>query len=137
MNDTVEVGGFSYRIGRIDARKQFHVSRRLMPLLAGLGGAAALKSQAGADGFKKFLVPISEVLSKMSDEDVDYVLDACLSVCQRLQPNGQGAPVMARGGGMMFNDIDMGQMVQLSVHVIRENLSGFFPAATAESPPAA
>jgi hypothetical protein len=137
MNETVEVGGFSYRIGRIDARKQFHVSRRLMPLLARLGGAAALKSQAGADGFTKFLGPLSEVLSKMSDEDVDYVLDACLSVCQRIQPNGQGAPVMARGGGMMFNDIDMGQMVQLTVHVIRENLSGFFPGATAESPPAA
>jgi hypothetical protein len=40
MNDTVEVGGFQYRIGRIDARKQFHVARRLAPLLAGMSSVA-------------------------------------------------------------------------------------------------
>lgn len=130
MTGTVEVGGQQYIVGRIDARKQFHVARRLAPLLAGLG-TSAFKSGATTDGFAKFLGPIADALSKMSDEDVDYVLDICLSACQRLQPNGQGAPVMARGGGMMFNDIDMPQMVQLSVKVIQENMSGFFPAALA------
>lgn len=124
MNDTVEVGGFQYRIGRIDARKQFHVARRLAPLLAGLGDASSLKG----DGFAKFLGPIAEALSHMSDDDVDYVLDACLSVCHRLQGNGQGAPVITRSG-LMFQDIDMGQMIQLSVKVIQSNLGGFFPGA--------
>jgi hypothetical protein len=78
-----------------------------------------------------FIGPLTDALSGMSDEDVDYVLDVCLGVCQRLQPNGQGAPVIARGGGLMFEDIDMGQMMQLAVKVIQENLGGFFPGAAA------
>jgi hypothetical protein len=126
MSDTVEVGGFQYRIGRIDARKQFHVARRLAPLLAGMTG---LPDKAA--GFSGFIGPLTDALSGMSDEDVDYVLDVCLGVCQRMQPNGHGAPVIARGGGLMFEDIDMGQMVQLAVKVIQQNLSGFFPGAAA------
>lgn len=136
MNGTVEVGGHQYAIGRIDARKQFHIARRIAPLLAGLGSSAFKKGE-NADGFAKFLGPIADALSKMSDEDVDYVLDVCLSVCQRVQPNGQGAPIMSRAGGMMFNDIDMPQMVQLAVKVIQENMSGFFPGAPAASLPTA
>ncbi|MBN3848623.1 hypothetical protein G3N58_17600 [Paraburkholderia sp. Ac-20342] len=128
MSDIVEIGGHKYRIGRIDARKQFHVARRLAPLLAGMSGA--LGADRGA-GFGAFIGPLTEALSGMSDDDVDYVLDVCLGVCQRLQPNGQGAPVIARSGGLMFEDIDMGQMIQLAVKVIQENLSGFFPGAAA------
>lgn len=126
MNDIVEVGGQKYRIGRIDARKQFHVARRLAPLLAGMSGLTG-KSV----GFEAFIGPLTDALSGMSDEDVDYVLDVCLGVCQRLQLNGQGAPVIARGGGLMFEDIDMGQMIQLAVKVIQDNLGSFFPGAAA------
>lgn len=124
MNDIVEVGGQKYRIGRIDARKQFHVARRLAPLLAGI------VPDKSAVGFAAFLGPLSHTLSGMSDEDVDYVLDICLGVCQRIQANGHPAPVMVRGG-LMFEDIDMGQMIQLAVKVIQESLSGFFPAGAA------
>jgi hypothetical protein len=128
MSDTIEVGGFSYRVGRIDARKQFHVARRLAPLLAGLSDSAFK-----GEGVARFLGPLTDALSRMSDEDVDYVLDVCLSVCHRIQPNGPAAPIMARGGGMMFQDIDMSQMIQLTVKVIQENMQGFFPAAAAGS----
>jgi hypothetical protein len=126
MNDIVEVGGQKYRIGRIDARKQFHVARRLAPLLAGM---SALGDKSA--GFAALIGPLTDALSGMSDEDVDYVLDVCLGACQRIQPNGQGAPVIARGGALMFEDMDMGQMIQLAVKVIQENLGGFFPGAAA------
>lgn len=125
MNDTIEVGGHQYRVGRIDARKQFHVARRLAPLLAGMSDVPK-----NGSGFAAFLGPLTNALSLMSDEDVDYVLDACLGVCQRLQPNGHPAPVMTRAG-LMFEDIDMGQMIQLAVKVIQHNLGGFFPDAAA------
>jgi hypothetical protein len=126
MNDIVEVGGQKYRVGRIDARKQFHVARRLAPLLAGM---STLGDKSA--GFAALIGPLTDALSGMSDEDVDYVLDACLGVCQRIQANGQGAPVVNRGGALMFEDMDMGQMIQLAVKVIQENLGGFFPGAAA------
>lgn len=123
MNDIVEVGGQKYRIGRIDARKQFHVARRLAPLLAGMTGVPDRSA-----GFAAFLGPLTDALSGMTDSDVDYVLDACLGVCQRIQPNGHPAAVMTRSG-MMFDDIDMGQMIQLAVQVIQQNIGGFFDGA--------
>ena len=126
MFEELEVGGKRYRIGRLDAKKQFHVARRLGPILAGLGESAG----KSADTLPAQIAPIAGALSKMSDEDVDYVLDACLGVCHRVESIGQYAPVMARGG-MMFSDIDMGQMVQLAVAVIQGNLRSFFPAAAA------
>lgn len=125
MNDIVEVGGQKYRIGRIDARKQFHVARRLAPLLAGMSSVPDKSA-----GFAAFLGPLTDALSGMSDEDVDYVLDICLDACQRIQANGHPAPVMVRGG-LMFEDIDMAQMIQLAVKVIQQNLGGFFPGAAA------
>lgn len=123
MSD-IEVNGNVYRIGRMDARKQFHVSRRLAPLLAGIGGAISGKKADVTATFQ----PIAEALAQMSDEDTDYILDNCLAVVSRQQGN-QFAPVMARGGNMMFEDIDLPTMMQLTISVIRENLGGFFPAS--------
>jgi hypothetical protein len=131
MSEPVEIGGQMYRIGRMDAKKKFHVARRLAPLLSAWSSA-----KPGADMMQS-LGPIADALSRMSEEDTDYVLDACLAVCQREQPNGQWAPVCTTSGRMMFQDIDMPEMVQLAVNAVRENLAAFFPGAPADSNQAA
>ncbi|WP_343724939.1 phage tail assembly chaperone [Herbaspirillum huttiense] len=130
MMSEIKIGDHTYRIGRLDARKQFHVARRLAPVLAGLSGGAA---KAGASLVAQ-LMPIADALSKMADEDVDYVLDSCLAVCQRAQQGGQFAAVTVPSGGLMFQDIDMAQMIQLTVAVIQGNMAGFFAAAPADLP---
>lgn len=126
MVTETKVGDHFYRIGTMDARKQFHVARRLAPVLAGLSESAG----KSGGGLAKQIMPIAEALSKMSDEDVDYVLDTCLAVCQRAQGGGQFASVCASNGGLMFQDIDMPQMIQLTVAVIQGNMSGFFGAGS-------
>jgi hypothetical protein len=100
MFEEVEVGGHRYRIGHLDAKKQFHVARRIAPILAGMGKGATTKSENPMEQ----IAPIAEALSKMSEEDVDYVLDTCLAVCLRAQASGEYAPVVARAGGLMFQD---------------------------------
>lgn len=121
-----QINGNTYRIGKLDARTQFHVARRLAPLLAGIG--KTLNQPKNKDDLFSTFGPLADALSRMSDEDTDYVLDKCLSVTQRAQGN-QFAPVMASNGRMMFDDIDLPAMMQLAVAVIRENIGGFFPAA--------
>lgn len=128
MSDTVEVGGFTYRIGKMPAREQFHVTRRLGPAIMGFLGSAA-----SGGGIMGALGPIIDHLSKMSDEDSDYVLDHCLSVVHRSQPNGEWAKVRAPNGALMFEDIELPQLINLTRAVLMENLSGFFPAAAAGS----
>ncbi|VXB25187.1 putative bacteriophage protein [Burkholderia sp. 8Y] len=132
MSGIVDINGQSYRIGRLDAKKQFHVARRLAPLLAGLGGALKGKAQ----GFAELVSPIADALAKMSDEDTDYVLDTCLSVVARQQGDGW-QNVMVKGGGLVFQDIDLPAMLQLTVAVVQQNLGSFFPGGPSTSTAAA
>lgn len=125
----IEINGVQYRSDRMDAKKQFHVARRLAPLLAGLGGA--LKGDKA--GFSEFIGPIAEALSKMSDEDTDYVIDACLRLVHRRQGEVWQA-VTTRSGDLMFDDIDLPVMLRLTVAVIQQSLGGFFPAGPSTSP---
>lgn len=132
------IEGETYRIGKLDAFKQFHITRRLAPILFALGqGMSSLAPekqvtegaeqvvQAGAEEaiFKAFR-PIADVLAKMSDEDTEYVLAQCLNVCSKQQGSGW-APVRV-AGRLMFEDMSMQVMMRLTVATIQENLGNFF-----------
>jgi hypothetical protein len=132
------INGVEYVTGKLDAFKQFHITRRLTPVMLALAGAAdtvaALLTGQGIPDVTS-LQPMTEVIAGMSDADAEYVLHACMAVCQRSA--GQGwQNVFAPGGGMLFDDIDMMVMLQLAIAVMRENLGNFFaalPAAPAAS----
>lgn len=126
----IKIGDYQYTIERLDARKQFHIVRRLAPILAALG-EVTLKtlSEDKKLTFAMVAGPIAMELSRMSNEDTDYILTACLSVCFRLI-NGQPAPVQApRTDQLMFPDIDMPTMMKLTIAVIEENMTDFFDIA--------
>jgi Phage tail assembly chaperone protein, TAC len=64
--------------------------------------------------------PIADVLAKMSDEDVNYVLKKCLTVCSK--HNGQNWVPLMRGDNLMFDDIDLATLMQLTMEVVQDNL---------------
>jgi hypothetical protein len=64
--------------------------------------------------------PIADVLAKMSDEDVNYVLKKCLAVCAK--HNGQSWVPMMRGDNLMFEELDLGTLMQLTMEVVQDNL---------------
>ena len=122
---TTEINGHTYAIGKMDARRQFHVARRLAPVMMGLMKASG---QEKAD-FVTTVGPLAEAVSGLSDEDCDYVLDSCLDVVSRLDEKAGGKPIkIVRGGVLAYQDITMPEIIQLAVAVIQDNLSGFFPA---------
>ncbi len=135
MNTTVEVNGESYRFGRLDAMKQFHVTRRLLPILAEMGMSAGtiaqMRGEASEMGIVGLMGPVMEMISKMPDEDVEYIVRTCLAVVKRQQGEAWAA-VQAANGSLMFADIDMTVMIRLTIEVLKENLDGFFG-----SPPSA
>ena len=129
----VTIGGQDYTIGKLDARRAFHVARRLAPVMSAMAG------EEGGEPMNA-LGSMSEALAKMRDEDADHVINSCLSVCQRKnEVHGTGwSPVAASNGRLMFQDIDLPQMMQLVWAVIQENLSSFFsglPSGLVEGPP--
>lgn len=119
----ITVGEHTYTIGKMDALKQFHVARRLVPVLAAftkIGERVDLAEGFGVGA----LIPIAEALSKMSDEETEYIIQTCLSVVQR-QDSGKLQKVMVQGK-FVYQDIKMPDMIKLTSETIMENMGDFF-----------
>jgi hypothetical protein len=139
----LEINGVTYRTGKLDAFKQLHVARRIAPLLGKVGPALAGFAAAQAPGeggmppappslddLSRLLAPVADALAALPDADCNYVLQTCLSVCQRQLPGQAGWQVVwnAAAGQLQFQDLDLPTMMRLALRVIQDNLSGFFPA---------
>lgn len=136
MSEPFTVAGNSYKARKMPAMTQFHVARRLAPILGALMEAVPASAMDGKtvdlakiDGLK-MMEPIAQVISTMSDADSEYILNACLEACDRQQPGDAGwGPVKAKGSkAPQYSDIDMPAMLQIAWKVIQENLGAFFPA---------
>lgn len=128
MNE-ITIAGNTYRYGKLNAFAQFHLERRIMPLVFSafpVFFGAADKKEDSVVSFKDILEkskPLADVLSKMSDEDADYITRTCLSVIQRKQ--GMEWVSVMSDGHLMFDDLDAFETVLLSFFVIRRNLANF------------
>ena len=128
MNE-ITIAGNTYRYGKLNAFQQFHIERRIMPLvfsaLPVFFGTTG-KTEESVTSFQDILEksrPLADFLSKMSDEDADYVTRTCLSVIQRKQ--GMEWVSLMSDGRLMFDDLDAFETVLLSFFVIRRNLANF------------
>lgn len=153
-NFTFTLGGINYRGNHIDVMKQFHVSRRLAPMIVGLKRLLPKLLQQSApedilaaaklgqlDSSTEMMIadlePLLEALNRMTDEDADYIIGVCLTSLQREMVNGLGwTAVWSPGnpGQLMFTDITMPQMMQMVAMVIWNNLRGFMPGVLQGSP---
>ncbi|MEA1228765.1 hypothetical protein ODQ17_05260 [Acinetobacter sp. IRS14] len=133
----MEINGIEYTIGRLNAVDQFHVSRKvapivpkLMPIIAEVAKGDLAKAIDSIDGGKRgdltdlqpladSLSPLMEAFAQMPDEDVNYIIFKCLSVAKR------GGAVVCRNNTIMFDDIDMTQLLPLVIATIRVNLGNF------------
>ena len=142
-NVQTEINGTVYDIGRLNTRKSFHVARRLAPFLGAIMPHLRALFMPDDDGKPPSvddfalrgtaLVPgIAHVIAEMTNDDCDYILDACLSVV-KIRQGSILAPIMSPSGQIMFDNIDMKTMLQITAEVIKVNLGEFFPSS---QPPA-
>jgi len=127
-----EIKGVNYRASKLSVFDQLKVSRKLLPVLAGmLGDFQGIKAAAqGGDvnkAIESALPKIADSLAEMSEEDTNAIIFPCLSVVAR--QNGKvWAPVMVQGS-LMFDDIDLMSMLQIVGRVVGDSLGNFLPAA--------
>lgn len=113
-----------YRSSKLNAFQQFHVARKLGPLFAKLG-PGQLRTDPDAS-LSDMLAPIMEALAGMPEEDCNYILHRCLSVVQRWQGGSVWAPVWNDPAKrLMFEDIDLSTMIQITLQVLGDNLGPF------------
>lgn len=133
------LGGKEYKLGKLDAFKQFHIMRRVGPILSDL--LPALQAEKFLDGkdidkmstdekldmVGKFVTPIMTGFSKLSDQDADFVLMGLLQAVEIKGPVGNWAK-MATPAGLMFQDHELPTLIQLAGRAFMFNLTGFFAA---------
>jgi hypothetical protein len=116
-----ELEGQTYRANKIDARAQFHIVRRLAPVIGELAPAL----QNGKGGMDA-LPPLANAIAKLPDSDADYCLFGLLASLSRKQPQGLGWAPVCTGTSLMYDDISMVSMLKLAWQALQFNMSGFF-----------
>jgi hypothetical protein len=129
-----EIGGQRFKLSKISAFKQFHIVRRVAPILADL--LPAMKSVKGVsdsnltedqklERFAEIATPLMNGLSKLSDADSELVLFGLLSAVEMQQPTKNWAFV-ASGSMLMIQNLELPVLLQLAGRAFMYNLSGFF-----------
>lgn len=150
--ERITIGQHSYVIGKLDAFSQLHVSRRITPIIPTIapllaevakGGIQEMiqklemaKDQVSTDGqggnaladmdltaLANAAKPFADALAEMSDENADYVTKKCLSVVKR--DNGGSLASVCVNGSLMFDDLDLGEILPLVIAVLRTSLGNF------------
>ena len=120
-----EINGVQYRAQTMDARRQFHVARRISAVLAPSADAIdkSKDDKSVKGGIIAALDGFFDALSTMPDAQLDYVIDACLDTVSR-KDGGAWSPIR-RGGAMMY-DLDLYTQGAIVYHVVRGQFDGFF-----------
>lgn len=132
MNPTeIEINGKQYQLRKLPPLVQFHVMRRLAPVLMALGESASdqLLTELKSMDLLKALKPVSDMIATMPDSEVEYVINTCLEVVDRKADQGVGwSKIQAQPGVMMYADIDITMMLKLTAAVVQDNLGNFLDA---------
>jgi hypothetical protein len=133
-----EVGGRQFKLGKIDAFKQFHIVRRLGPILGDLipvaqkiSGAnlASMSEEEKFSHLSQLLTPVMNGLSKLSDKDANLVLLGLCSSVEMHQPQSNNWARVSTTEVLMFQDLSLPTLLQVAGRAFMFNLSDFFPIA--------
>ncbi|EOV0985529.1 phage tail assembly chaperone [Edwardsiella piscicida] len=145
-----EIKGVNYRTAKLDVFQQLKVSRKLLPILAGVladfgsvramlpaGGLETANFDALSPVLEKVLPHIAEELASLSEDDTNAIIHPCLAVVAR--QNGKTWTPVFNSGQLMFDDIDLLTMLQLVARVVADSLGNFLqglPTSETPTPPA-
>ena len=127
-----EMDGHWYRIGRMNAFEQFHVSRKISPLIPPLipvfmqmakntGGPLDVSAMSG------LFQPFADGFAALPDDSAEYVINTCLKAVRRKNERDEWVPVWSVGGKqVMFDDLNnLSVMLRLVLRVIKDSLGDF------------
>lgn len=126
----VTIEGKTYRTGKLNAFAQMYIVKRAAPVLGKLQG---LLQQADTQRPESFVGPLGEAIGQLPDESLEYICNACLTVCERRLAGGGWAPVR-QDGVIMYGDLTLLTLLSLTAHTLQDNLAEFFLALPSIAP---
>lgn len=137
MTTEISIGEDKYQVNSLNAMDQFHVFRRVAPLMRGLGeGFASLPPEA-MDGSLaelserdtlRIFGPLMDVLAGMDDANINYIIHKCLAKVQVQVQDGRWTAAMPSPGHFQYeNKMNMSVLFRLVIAVLQESgVLGFF-----------
>lgn len=132
-----EIKGRKFKFGKIDAIKQFHVARRVTPILGdalpamkkmkSLGDFDKLPEDEKFEKITQVITPFINGMSKLSDSDAELVLFSLLSCVEVYQDDFKTWSKVASDKMIMMQDLDLPTLLQAAGRSFMHNLSDFFP----------
>jgi len=111
------INGVVYRTGQLNAKEQFHIARRLAPIVA----AMAMDVNLGAAMFQS----LAEAVKKLDDADVDFIMRTTMKTVLR-QVGDRWAPTWnVQADIPQFADMNAAMLTELMMAVIEDQLGGF------------
>ena len=136
MDDSFQIGGRKFKLNKINAMIQFHVVRRIGPLLTDLMSVMGRIAKKDVEGmteeqkiqeFALIAAPVMNGLARLSDADSEYVLYRLLAAVEVHQAQFDiWTKVATAENGIMMQDIDFPMLLQVAVRSLMFNLKGFF-----------
>src|ERR1700684_70673 len=137
-----QLNGHEYKIGKLSAFEQFHLSRKIAPLIPPLipvfvqlsksGGLAGDLTQLPA-----LIQPFADSLAAMSDTTAEAVLNTCLSVISRRADVGESYIRIWHKDRKIFMFEDLNSMeftIPLVIKVIQDSLGPFIQGLLTNQP---
>lgn len=134
-----DINGIKYRSNGMNARKQFHVARRIAAVFKVSEETAenfkrATEKGAGDENARSVAIIAAingffDALAEQSDDTLDYVIDACLDTVSRKSGRSWTA---LRSDGVQMYDLSLYETGYIVFKVIEDNLSGFFDSLPTE-----
>ncbi|ECL0730065.1 hypothetical protein FQN67_09735 [Salmonella enterica] len=141
------VKGHDYRVAKLSVFDQLKVTRKLLPVLAGMmSDFGSIRSLLPADGkidgakfdalkpvFETLLPRIADEMSSLTEDDTNAIIHPCLAMVSRKHMGGW-TPVF-NSGQLVFDDIDLLTMLQLVARVVADSLGNFLPVNPTSATP--
>lgn len=146
MENEFNSGGRKFKIGKINVIKQFHVARKITPLLgsalpamkeiAGLekdGGLETLSESEKLEKIAKVMTPFVKGIGELPDDEAEKVLIGLLSSVEVWQQDYKCWAKIANDKVIVMQDLNLPTLLQVAGRAFMFNLSGFFPAPQSQS----
>ena len=136
MDNSFSIGERQFKLSKINAMKQYHIVRRIAPILGEM--LPAMKDIAKAHESKtmtedekldqavRFAGPIMNGLSKLSDKDSEVVLYGLLAAVEMKQGEHGNWARLVNGDILAFDNIELPVLLQAAGRSFMYNMAGFF-----------
>lgn len=128
-----QIGERHFKASKINALKQYHIVRRIAPILGEMLPAMKeiakknvdkLSQDEQLDMAAKIAGPVMNGLSKLSDKDAEFVLYGLLAAVEIKQDTNWARLVV--NDQLMFDQIELPILLQAAGRSFMHNMTGFF-----------